>query len=307
MPKFVVAHKSGAHRIAAIALFRALLSQCNKLELPAHRRHELSNVIRCRFAGFRHTTSHRQLKLLFEAGYEAVDHLDAAVAGDRASERYVLDLLQRAPRNVKNGPLYRSEDAATCPPTTLPFLEHATPRERLGGSGQRHVPKIFSANCIPVLRMKKPQPLALTMYLDSRIKQRQKRHDLRNQLQEQVAIAAQEEEWDDILQTCAGIGRDDARTSEPSRVSPQQSRWDWEVQRALGQVHAYLNEEKAKNRRMAEKMYAVIGREESMAEQERQEDERRRREIAEGLEELRDMAGDIISPDDTFYRPLSKG
>ncbi|KAM3418960.1 hypothetical protein BST61_g4917 [Cercospora zeina] len=392
MPKFVVAHKSGAHRTAAIALYRALLSQCNKLEIPAQRRHELSNVIRCRFAGFRHTTSHRQLKLLFEAGYEAVDHLDAAVAGDGGSKQYVLDLLQRAPKNVKNGhfvtrrsiseeyndpfacnaesmqldgsaaakdvaradsraevvlverniglgpspegslevdetkppisryifdstalgntesPLsfkYRPGDATISPPTSFSILGRATSRERLGGSGRRHIPKVFSANCIPVLRMKKPQPLALTMYLSSRIKQRQKRHDLRSQLQEQVAVAAQEDEWDNILQTYAGLRRDDSHTRKASQASLQQSRWDLEVKRSLGQVHAYLNKERVKNRHMAEKMYAVVDREESMAEQERQEDERRRTEIAEGLEELDDMAGDIMTPDNTCYQPRS--
>ncbi|PIB01588.1 hypothetical protein CB0940_00733 [Cercospora beticola] len=392
MPKFVVAHKSGAHRLAAIALYRALLSQCNKLDIPAQRRYELNNVVRCRFAGFRHTTSHRQLKLLFEAGYEAIDHLDAAVAGDADSKQYVLDLLQRAPKNVKNGPLitrrsiseeynepfdyksestetdnaavvedaastgtrcevvlvkrnsdtgriteglsqgdvirppiskyvfdsttlrdtdsppkfqYRPADAATIPPSPPSVLEHATPREWLGGSGQRHIPKVFSANAIPVLRMKKPQPLALTRYLNSRIKQRQKRHDLRHHLQEQEGIAAQEDEWDDILLAYAGISDAGSHAISRSRTSPQEPRWGSEVSRSVREVNAYLNEEKAKNRLMAEKMYAVVDREESLAEQERQEDKRRRNEIAEGLAGLSGMVGGSGSADDTFSRSTS--
>ena len=426
MPKFVIAHKSGAHRLAAIALYRALVSQCRKLDIPAERGDELHNLIKNRFSSFRHTTSHRELKLLFEAGYEAVDHLDAAVAGEDKSKQYVLDLLRRAPYGAKKGnavtrrfvsedyndpfgsidqdgqeqpvngeesagrsankeaqedvvkplvtkhkyigrikdkPLFwkyyvdwdneesqhaymefnnrdeRSGNHAANENDDLPItrietkghpmyipsaeslpavaaartsiFERAIAREELGGTGKRQIPKIFSANQIPVLRFKKPQSPALTGYLNSRIEQRQKRHNLRQSLEAQLQVARLEDQWDAILEDHAGVNDEDSGELEGDGdfvYMHMEPRWEREIQFQLSQVNESLNEEKAKNRAMAEKMYAVIDRETKLAEeereQERREEERRKREVAEGLEGLSDMVGDIMEAGDSEYRPL---
>lgn len=425
MPKFVIAHKSGAHRLAAIALYRALVSQCRKLDIPAERGDELHNLIKNRFSSFRHTTSHRELKLLFEAGYEAVDHLDAAVAGEDKSKQYVLDLLRRAPYGAKKGnavtrrfvsedyndpfgsngqdgqeqsvdgeesaggsankeaqedavkplvtkhfagldsasfrkyyvdmeteashreyanfmnsnkrsgndptdgsddppitfyaslksspvhrPLAESPSEIATPRTSI--FERAIPREELGGTGKRQIPKIFSANQIPVLRFKKPQSPTLTGYLNSRIKQRQKRHDIRHALEAQLQLARLEDQWDAILDDHTGLNHEDSEeiflVNNALSTARMEPRWEREIQFQLSQVNESLNEEKAKNRAMAEKMYAVIDRETKLAEEERKqeqwEEERRKREVAEGLEGLSDMVGDIMEAGDSEYRPL---
>ncbi|KAI5369601.1 Putative complex 1 LYR protein [Septoria linicola] len=381
MPQFVVAHKSGAHRLAATALYRALISQCKKLDasaacgLQAHHHHhhhhqqQLHNLIRCRFSAFRHTTSHRELKLLFEAGYEAVDHLDAAVAGEPKSTQYVLDLLKRAPPQAKesqtkavqrrslseqyNDPFRNDSPAPSMPQqpvvlgdasstsveppkpasaarsdrrevalqdggkpaseslqdptaaTTVParksIFERALAREELGGTGRRQVPKIFSANSIPVLRFVGSQSPALTGILNFRIKQRQRRHDLRHALEDQIPIAEQEDQWDAILNEHAGI-RGDRESQTGSRTAIHEARWDAEVREALKQVNSYLDQEKVKNRAMAEKMYAVIDREALLVEQERLEDEKEKSGSKEEPEGLSDMVSDIIGATDAHRR-----
>lgn len=344
MPKFLVAHRSGAHRLAAIALYRALVSQCTQLDIPAERGRQLLHLVRHRFDSFRHTTSHRELKLLFEAGYEAVDRLDAAVAGDKKSKQYILDLVCRAPHSAAgriksrnsvsddyNEPFSppvaaegtASSDPLLCQPEIAPrdtspsrtsIFERAIPHDQLGGTGKRQIPKIFSANVIPVLRFKKPQSPALTGYLNSRIEQRQKRHNLRHRLEAELQVASLEDQWDDIMYKDTGI-KDGSSEHAPAAeakagnnnnfFTPPEPRWTREIASELRIVHKRLNDERVKNRAMAEKMYKVIDREMVLLaqeqEQERLAEEARKQEIRDGLEGLTDMVDEIIDADDNYH------
>ena len=79
MPSFLVPRHVSAHRISAIALYRALLHQSRAVPLPAQSQKELQNVVRNRCKQSIHLHSYQRLKLAFQEGYEALDHLDAAV------------------------------------------------------------------------------------------------------------------------------------------------------------------------------------------------------------------------------------
>jgi hypothetical protein len=107
MPLRRAPHQSGVHRIAAIALYRALLTQCAAIPLAQPRLDEIRNIIRNRFRAQRHTVSSRHLHVYFDAGYEALDHLDAARAGIHESTAYIDALVETAPfwmkRSLKTG------------------------------------------------------------------------------------------------------------------------------------------------------------------------------------------------------------
>lgn len=285
MPKFLVPHRTGAHRIAAFALFRALLTQCQRVSLPASpaANAELQNVVRNRFKQARHVTSYRQLETSFEAGYEAVDHLDAAVAGSPEAKDLIVDLLSKAPKSVKQPPrlppridkkLLRRRELAARPPR-INMFDRPLPLEKL--SGERKIPVLFTANHIPILRFTKPQPSNLSGYITNRIVQRQKRHDRRQRLGEALVLAGEEDRWDGIVRQFSGVdgrksaeGKKDWTMQQPVR----EGLWRDVVVEALDVVKAALEREKEVNRVMAEKMQGVVDRETAMAEKEARERER---------------------------------
>ncbi|KAK4959424.1 hypothetical protein LTR10_004228 [Elasticomyces elasticus] len=260
MPSYRLPRNSTAHRIAAIALYRALLSSCRALaavEVPSC--DELQNIIRNRFKQARHEQSTRRLRLAFEAGYEAIDHLDAAVAGDVPSHDYILELLAKAPTKVKQAP-----PMAITPETVMELKrslhpQHSTPKPSLFDrplplsqlSGNRHIPVLYNAQGMPVLRLSKPQPESLSGYINHRLQIKQKRHDTRHRLTEELEMARAEDKWDEIVQ----------QYDRGQRRARGENVWAYEVYEARNEVMRKLSDEKWKNQVMAEKMQAVVDRE----------------------------------------------
>lgn len=290
MPNLRIPIRNGPHRIAAIALYRALLTQCRALPFVSHQRDELQNIVRNRFKQARHSQSTQRLRISFQAGYEAIDHLDAAVARDEGSRRYLSDLLERAPVNTKRPPpietqshteidktakSVETEGAARQPKSSI--FDRPLQLEKL--SGPRHVPVLFNANRIPVLRIKKPQPESLSRFLRQRIKQRQNRHDRRWRLYAEQDIARREDEWDDIIIEAAGEAESKSMAqamSSPSK-STVESTWASALQAGIKEVEERLDEEREKNRVMAEKMQAVVDREQELFDKERADRQRYKR------------------------------
>lgn len=277
MPAFLVPRRSGPHRVAAIALFRALLSQCKTLTLDNSRSVALQNLVRNRFKQARHDHSIRRLRLSFEAGYEAIDRLDAAVAGKQDDYDYVLDLLEMAPDKVKQAPVFaasgpirqsiRKPDLLVLGKYEAPALPgrslFARPLPLESLSGKRHIPRLFNASGIPVLRVGKPQPKQLSGFLNSRIKQRQARHDLRARLEGELGIANAEDAWESTMVQEYGIS-----VSGMPVVSREPS-WTAALTRARWAVNNALNDEKRKNKDMAEMMQGVVDRETDLAHSEK--------------------------------------
>lgn len=332
MPRFQSPHKTHSHRVAAIALYRALISQCKRVELPGDGSSELLSLVRYRFRDFRRMTSTRQLKVIFEAGYEAVDHLDAAVAGEEDARELILGMVNRAPRAVKATPVNRTKLVTTTPVKATPVndrlairtyvsklfrtcvsntdsvLDRPRPHSELGGSRIRRVPTLAVANNIPFLRFKKPLPQSLSAYINSRLVQRQNRHDRRQSLGRDLGIAMSEDKWDALVRQHAEIdGGHDAR-------EPQ---WQEETQNALAVVHEALESERRKNKAMAERMFDIVDREAALAKQEaalaeKQSALKRREEYfasqdAEEQTQLSSFVDDIISADDKRAESAFKG
>nr|POE47360.1 hypothetical protein CFP56_00691 [Quercus suber] len=290
MPAHLIPHKSGLHRIAAIALYRALLTQAQRCPLPSLQRHELQNVVRTRFKHARFDTSQRQLKIRFAAGYEALDILDTAVA-ERKSDT-VESLLQGVPDSAKQIPVtvlpkaLRREregrerrarqgevDAARARRTSALFAR-PLPLEKL--SGARHVPVLFRANFVPVLRVKKPQPAALSRYIRQRVQSRQRRHDRKQQLEAELRVAKWEDTWDNIVGKLEGV-RDSEGGKNVEDVRGE-GKWTHVLHKAIDQVLWYMRQEAARLRAMATKMQGVVDRERILYDQEKLERHRKKRE-----------------------------
>lgn len=326
MPFFQLPRNVSAHRLAASSLYRALLHQCRSTQLPAPlavHKDELQNIVRNRFKQTQYSHSYRRLKLAFQAGYEAVDHLDAAVAGDGRSAEVLLDLVQRAPAKVKAKPMLsgRSKqlgserithtgnvgEISSADRAQESALEHeltSRPRPLPALSGHRRVPVLYSANRIPVLRFKKPQPHALSRYVQSRIDQRQKRFDRRDWLFEQQGLARAEDEWDELVfsnstSSGSGFGTKDGpgamSLGQAMKAAPppppasgknadREPRWTEEYNVALKVVEDAVEEEGRKNMEMARRMQDLVDREREAFEREREE---RRKVAREGRKERR--------------------
>ena len=281
MPPFLVPRHVSAHRTSAIALYRALLQQSRAVPLPAESKAELQNIVRNRCKQTIHLHSYQRLRLAFQAGYEAIEHLDASVAGDEKSTSYIAELIGKAPAKVKADPprpvlaksrrnrSEKSSEAVDAPPTTPAFkpstelISRPHPLRQL--SGKRHVPVLFTASKIPVLRIKKPQPPNLSGFIRHRIEQRQRRHDRRHWLEEQVEFAQYEDLWDEIVEEHIGV---DAEV-EAKRDMLMEPTWAEEFQIAKEEVEFKIKEELRKNAAMAVRMQEVVDRESELLERER--------------------------------------
>lgn len=303
MPPFLVPRHVSAHRTSAIALYRALLTQSHAVPLPARSKIELQNIIRNRCKQAIHLHSYQRLKLAFQAGFEAIDHLDASVAGDDKSTAYIASLLARAPAKVKadlpkavpasgkKGKAGRSESIAAADkldthPTFKPSTELLSrPHPLAEISGKRHVPVLFNANGIPVLRIKKPQPQNLSGLINSRVKQRQRRHDRRHWLTEQIEFAEYEDLWDSIVEKHVGA------SNETLGFGKDEPAWADEFEIAKDEVEYQISSENRKNALMAVKMQGIVDRERECFEGEREE-----RRLAKRVEraERRKMEGGVV-------------
>lgn len=297
MPAFLVPRHVSAHRISAIALYRALLQQTSAAPLPTTSKNELQNIVRNRFKQTIHLHSYRRLKLAFQAGYEAIEHLDASVAGNESSTAFISSLLSRAPAKVKALPpmpnlpkrkgkskenLTITDDQPQAPafkPSTE-LLSRPHPLPQL--SGKRHVPVLFSANGIPVLRIKKPQPQSLSNFLQHRIQQRQRRHDRKHWLREQIEFAKYEDLWDKLVENENGL-----KAQDGDGTAAKEPSWVTAFQEAHKEVEYRLKLEGKKNADMAKKMQEVVDREREAFEREREErKEAKRMERAERRKDL---------------------
>ncbi|EOD52340.1 putative dna repair protein [Neofusicoccum parvum UCRNP2] len=280
MPNFVVPKRSGAHRVAAIALYRALLTQCAAPPLPLadDQRAALRNIVRNKFRRNRHVHSARLLKLSFTAGYELLDTLDRASSSPAAPSSLLTTLLTTAPPHLTQPPQGRklppprlTPSPEACPPAERKVLAvRPRPAAALGGSGVRRVPRIVSANLFPMLRLAKPQPRSLSRVITDKVKQRQRRLNLRGEAADGWAwVAAQEDGWDGVLAEVCGV-REDAEG--------EGGRWVDEPLHLVRAISGQLAMQKVGLEELVGKMQGIVDKEEELARVEGMQRRRERRE-----------------------------
>jgi hypothetical protein len=117
--------------------------------------------------------------------------------------------------------------------------------------GQRHVPKLVGAQGWPFLRFKKPQSPFLSRVIRDKTKQKQKRVDALNLIDEQVHWAEQEQAWDGML----GLDRDGQS-------------WERDMVRARSYVRSSLRESEEQARSLTARMLEIVDEETRMANEE---------------------------------------
>ncbi|PVI08581.1 hypothetical protein DM02DRAFT_6491 [Periconia macrospinosa] len=272
MPRYIQPKQRSEHRIAAIALYRALLSRCSSSPLPAEDRTSLRNVVRNKFRRNRKIQSTYQLGLVFHAGYETLSHLDASIAGNSASIDALRSLIPSLPQGIKRTfslpPKPAPQPARnefTCLPQDRAVLNV---RPHANVSGPRHVPILASANGIPFLRLGKPQSPALSRVLRQKLQSRTKRFHEKTLLSNYWSpIARQEDAWDDILETNCGVA-DDIDTGV---------RWIDQVDLACRNESKWYEMALAQDRAVARKMAEIVEEETKLAKQEGQRIQKGRR------------------------------
>ncbi|KAK2733408.1 hypothetical protein FQN55_003368 [Onygenales sp. PD_40] len=282
MPPFLVAKKSGVHRLACLSLYHALLTQCSRLRLINLKSPEIRNLIQQNFRKCKTLQSPSQIVNSLKAGYEALDLIHSCTQGNPESIGRLQRIIQQtaelkreihqrrlvqgarhvpenrdthASRKRANGRANRRPDARRPHPNRFPVL--ARPRPHV--SGRRRVPIFVDAHGIPFLRIKKPQPPSLSRVILSKQLWRQQRFDRRDRLEDEVYHAQTEDAWDRIT------GQQDGVTWE----SPVADSVAWNIKS--------IDIENEKNFEHARKLWDIVLKERELARQEKEESHKLRK------------------------------
>ncbi|OBT88233.1 hypothetical protein VE02_02799 [Pseudogymnoascus sp. 03VT05] len=260
------AHKKIPQPAEGIALYRALLSTCRQIKVPASFNRgpvpPIKHIIRRQFRRNAHVTSGPLVVAALRVGYEAEELLHTATTGSGAAHSKILNLL----RGVQaQGDAARLENAENPPlpapppkripepyPGHTPVIEQRPlPKSQL--TGRRQVPKLVSANLIPFMRFKKPQSEFLSRVLSDKIKLRQKRNDHLDRLGGLLDMGSWEQMWDEELGMAEGKHWSSATFSEKEGVENA------------------LEKASEANAVLAEKMLAIVDEEQRLADIEKRE------------------------------------
>ncbi|KAI9875412.1 MAG: E2 ubiquitin-conjugating protein mms2 [Pleopsidium flavum] len=283
MPRFLVPKRSGVHRIASFrpgfALYRALLSQCSTVPLPDEERTVLSALVRKQFRKNRNVQSPRLVTLALEAGYEALNLFDASADGDQTSTLRIAKLISELAAAAKarrlSPPKIGDNNITKAAPTKEVGLQTKRPFTRSAPhpgatpvlarphpqlSGRRHIPKLISANGVPFLRLKKPQPAFLGRVIKDKIAQRQKYFQRLQALEVQAELAGHEDHWDRLLSRMHGVREEGGR----DKVN-----WREEIEVSIKDIEQRLSKQEEGNVAMAVRMQWIVDREKELAEVEK--------------------------------------
>ncbi|KAL1998584.1 hypothetical protein VTN02DRAFT_5929 [Thermoascus thermophilus] len=277
MPKLIVPKRSGIHRFACLALYRALLRQCARLPPSVPDSNAVNFLVRHKFRKHKDLQSPSQTANALKAGYEALDLLHSASKGNKNDISRISALLaQRQALREKHSSEQRALTEAT-PPKPLskkekkkleslrhqeatarrhPDAQPILSRPRPVVSGRRRVPVLVNARGVPFLRIKKPQPKVLSGVIRSKLDKRWKRIVRRERLEQELILAEDEDHWDRLV-------------GEEERYS-----WTSEIKAALDEVSWQIRETDRKNAQLAEAMWNVVLKERELAEKEEAERQR---------------------------------
>ncbi|KAJ5380264.1 uncharacterized protein N7496_002692 [Penicillium cataractarum] len=272
MHKVLVPSRSGVHRFACLALYRALLRQCSPSAAgDAPWRDETKCLVQQRFRRYKRLQSPSQIANALKAGYEAVDLLDRTSKGSQpdshkltailsqaksfkeqyaAEQRRVAELIRPkpvSPRQARKEETIRFEQETSRKHPDAPSI---LDRPRLNLNGKRKVPVLVNARGIPFLRIKKPQPRNLSGVIRSKLEKRWNRIVIRDRLHVDLLFAKDEDAWDHLTRAA------------------ERPTWSEEVKLALDNVYDKIRETDRQNRELAESMWNIVLEERKLAEKE---------------------------------------
>ncbi|KAL4787260.1 hypothetical protein BJX76DRAFT_31013 [Aspergillus varians] len=284
MHRLVVPKLSPSHRFACLALYRALLRQCNGLQRTSPQLISAQSHIRERFHRYKSLQSPSQTANALKAGYEALDLLHSASQGNKDDSGLIATILsdahlakqrkrefqaarsklqpvkQPSKHQLKAEENQRFQDTTDQPhPEATSILS----RPRPVVNGQRHIPVLVNAGGVPFLRIKKPQPKSVSRVIRTKLKKRWSWIERFERLKIEILFGKDEDYWDSLT---TGLERDT---------------WAGEIKTALNDVSLQIHNNDIKNKALAESMWKVVLAERKLAEEEKLRAEQGKQ-IAEG-------------------------
>ncbi|KAF7560291.1 hypothetical protein G7046_g3839 [Stylonectria norvegica] len=216
--KFVPSHNS-RHRVAAIALYRALLSTGRKIPVPEelHRGpvHPVVHLMRKRFTNNATYTSSRIVYASMAAGYKFLTLFTKAQTPDSPEHREIISHLrtrfeesassrakappQKIPPN-HGPPLLTKVSGPNEPPK---YMSTIRPLPKTALRGDRKVPHVVTtADGQPFIRTRKPQPRVLSRAIGRKTMIYRKKIYRIVDLEDEIMPSAMlEDNWDSLMRT----------------------------------------------------------------------------------------------------------
>ncbi|KAF4450692.1 hypothetical protein F53441_6233 [Fusarium austroafricanum] len=237
---FVAAHNS-RHRVAALALYRALLKTGSKVPLPHHlhpdgQRHPIVKILRKRFAKNKPLTSFRLIYGSMTAGYKFLTLFTKGRDAKSLEHSEILQHLQkrneRRNQSIVNAPSFKKPPRSkqlyhpplltkvSAPGEPMKYEPTIRPLPKTAFVGDRKVPVPGNtAEFLTFLKIKKPQPAVFSRSVG--LKMRNYRRSVVRYLDvenEDIPEAQSEDHWDmlmDKLMRKEGVATDISR-DEPT-------------------------------------------------------------------------------------------
>lgn len=146
----------------------------------------------------------------------------------------------------------------------------------------RRVPTLVNANHVPFLRLKKPQSPFLSYIIRKKNVEREKRIDSIQRLEDQLALAEDEDQWDRIL-------LEHHQISDEGNEVP----WTSAVREALTNVKRVHHTNAIKRMRTAQRMFDILQEQKRLADQERLERRNRRHQAYKARRSQRETLDDL--------------
>ncbi|KAJ5217314.1 hypothetical protein N7468_010322 [Penicillium chermesinum] len=277
MHQVVVPKKSGIHRFACLALYRALLRQCSKSasDNNAPWARPTKTLVRQRFRKYKNLQSPSQVQNALNAGYKTFDLLESASRGNADDAQKITDILAqaKAAKVEKAARLKEYTELKPVPPLSRLKLrkqksiqaQEATQRRHPNAtpvldrphrviSGKRRVPFLVNARGVPFLRFKKPQPRNLSGVIRNLLAKRWRKLETRTRLSEEVLFAEDEEAWD--------------RLTLPTSSKSEEPSWSTAIHTSIQELNHAIRVWDERRGAMAEKMWNVVLQERELAEKE---------------------------------------
>ena len=284
---------SAAHKLACLALYRALLRQSTRFteEITST---TLLSLVRHRFQHDRKIESPNVICDALRKGRKAYSLLREAVEGsptalaqltntlDQAA-KHATELTQlRAHQNSLRSPTrpsrfskiahiedHRSKYWAERIPHPIPVLDRPVPREQLPHPEKpRRVPILASAQGIPFLRYKGgAQSPKLSHVINSMYERDFKRWETVGRLYDEVGHARLEDDWDKLLYTHCGYQEAPDVLHENGTGGIQS--WTEDISAAVNELQENLKTTSSKRVEVTQKMMDIVQKEKKLAEQEK--------------------------------------
>lgn len=237
---FIPAHNS-RHRLAALALYRALLKSASRLSLPKdlqtqNLRSPIHHVIRKRFVSDRSLTSLRLVYASLTTGYKFLALFLTAQNTESPEYSQIINRLRSRPARRT---LPKTKTTPPPKPTQKPFLvnisDDDTPRYAPTyslASRTRPLHLCSTADGQPFIRLKKPQPYGLSKMVGRRGRLFQKKILRVVQIDEEIKPEAMlEDQWDNLVAAqmrTEGVAMD--KDDSPPGSRPLTNSFGWSVQ-----------------------------------------------------------------------------